>query len=284
MAYARYPAVSGATYAATVVTAVAANTKGAYTELTASTSADGSFWYVAALASSLVNQAYLLDIATGAAASETVIVANIPVYAGAASGSTASFIVPIDRDIASGTRLSARCQSESGGSDQLFVWILHQDRALSSLSTVATYGANTATSFGTAVDAGATINTKGAYAELTASTSADHNVLVLIVTNPANTGPAIANFSLDIATGAASSEVIIVPDIAIRSDQSGDWFFPSVVRLPVDTISAGTRLACRCQSTTNDATDRVLSVALLGMTAPTSGGGGGGAHASVWMG
>ncbi len=266
----------GGTYAVTITGAAGANTKGTYTQVTAATTFDSSRLYVGVIGGSVANQPYLLDIATGAGGAETVVVPDlqVPTTAGGMGG----YIIPVNVDIASGTRLSARVQSLSGGSDTLDIWLMQEDRALGSLATPVQYGALTASSQGTQVDPGGSANTKGAYSQLTASTTANAAALVVIVTGNGNAAPTAANFNLDIATGAAASETVVIPDLSLHSDSGGDGFLPAVFEVNL-SVASGTRLAARAMSSITDATDRLLFVTVLGMQSPTTSGSGGGSFA-----
>lgn len=271
MSVATYPGHSGSTYATTVTAGSPAHTKGAYAQIAASTSFDSSRLWIGLMAGGLANAAYLLDIATGAAASEVVLVADVTIQTGI-EGEGEPALTYVAADVASGTRLAARCQCTTA-SQTLFVWLMQESRALQSLSSPVTYGANTGTSLGVAVDAGATADTKGAYSQITASSSADHDAWSVLIGTNNNSAPTLANFALDIATGAAASEVVVIPDIIIRTSTFSDKYTPGSLWVPV-TIPSGTRIAARCASTTNDATDRILTVALIGMGLPSGGGGG----------
>ncbi|NDD92541.1 hypothetical protein EBZ37_10695 [bacterium] len=93
--------------AVTVTANTAAHTKGSWSQLVASTSANSSllFFEIINVATSGANTATLLDIATGASGSETAIVSNLAI--GGAFGALIAF----PYKLASGTRLSARIQS-----------------------------------------------------------------------------------------------------------------------------------------------------------------------------
>jgi hypothetical protein len=101
-----------------------------------------------------------------------------------------------------------------------------------------------ASSLAVAVTAAATANVKGAYTAIIASTTADmHGIWIQIPRCATGTDNLI-----DIAIGAAASEVIIAADLGVSSGTGAigrgvGYFFPI-------TIPAGTRIAARCQSTT----------------------------------
>lgn len=97
--------------------------------------------------------------------------------------------------------------------------------------------------------------TKGSWVELIASTAfAANEILVTLETSNTQTGV----FDLDIATGAASSEVVILPDLHIENNASSSegvivWRFRR-------SIAAGTRIAARLQDDSGTATLRVQVV------------------------
>lgn len=92
-----------------------ANTKGAYSEISAATTQPMK-WLLAAFTakanSALLDAAWLFDIAIGAAAAEVIVLPDILVGAQTASDMvTPQLMGPIPIDIASGTRLAVRAQS-----------------------------------------------------------------------------------------------------------------------------------------------------------------------------
>jgi hypothetical protein len=89
------------------------------------------------------------------------------------------------------------------------------------------------------VTANSSAHTKGAYAELIASTSGDATLLILrlsAATNATDTATLI-----DIATGASGSETIVAANIAVGANSG------NVIGIPLK-IPSGTRLSARIQS------------------------------------
>jgi hypothetical protein len=277
--YATYP-TSSSSYVVVATADASAHTKGAYTEIVDSTPFDSSRVWLSVITAQ-TNRYHLVDLATGAAASETDIVNDLH-YAPGTDGS-GSWVggcqwTPFDVDIPSGTRLSIRSQSSTGGST-IGLAIIVEDRARAGLTNPVTYGTVAAASRGTQVDPGATADTKGAWVELSASTSDSINALAIMFGN-GTAGDAMAanqSWKVDIGTGAAASETVIIPDIVVRTTSIIDCPLPHIVRFPV-SIPATTRLAVRCQCSVNTAVDRVLSVTLVGMQEPASSGGAGGSY------
>ena len=264
-------ALGGGQYTATLTANASANTKGAWTELLASTSEAAKAIWVSVIVPN-GSGPFLIDIGTGGAGAESAVISNIPYAGGTATVlnvSSPGLYIPIS--IASGTRIAARCQSATGGlTVQIAVYIVGGSNS----ATVATYGADTATSGGTTVDPGATANTKGAYSEITASTSADIDTLVVAITGRANAAPASALFTMDVATGAAASESVVLPDLTFSSNSSADSWSPNVWYFPVE-IASGTRIAARAASQDNNSVDRLFDVIVFGVTGGQPSGGGG---------
>lgn len=270
MSYTSY--FGSSTYGASIVPAAGANTKGSYVQLTSSSAFDSSkFWLGYSAGFGL--RTYLVDFATGAAASETVRVANILMDIGNGGETSAKNLTELDIDITSGTRIALRCQSDTGASQQVDAWILSMDRALTSLPDPVTYGANTADSGAVAIDPGATINTKGAYSEISASASADLDILTAIFGKGSNDILTSASWRVDISTGAAASETVQIPDFVISSGTFEHIYLPAVARLQIE-ISSGTRIAARAQSSINGSPDRIFDLELIGNQVASSSSGG----------
>jgi hypothetical protein len=253
-------------------TAGAANTKGAYTQVVASTPFASSRVYLTPEYHSAAWRFVLVDVATGAAGAETVIVANI---AGASDmDAIASGFTAIDVDIPAGSRVAVRAQSATGGTIPALGLVL-EDRALGSLANPVTYGTDLTNSRGFTVDPGGTANTKGAYAVLAASTSARMDAVLLCVTAIVQgVSLTAARWLLDVATGAAGAETVLVPNLVFVSNANNDVVRPELVRFPV-AIPAGTRVTVRAQCTDTGAFSRLLAVTLIGMQEPTPASGGG---------
>jgi len=240
------------------------NTKGAFAQLIAATAfkAEGILVTVKRLSGNTAD--HLIDIAIGAALSEVVIIPNILL---SSKGGVANdfcignFYVPFH--IPAGTRIAARSQSTTGSATVTVGVTLVGGEGLLMCERCETWGANTADSGGTSVDAGASANTKGtSYAQLTASSGIDARYLVVCVGNALNGAAATANFLLDISIGAGGSEVVIVPDLHYLTTSLTHFPAPAFIAFPCN-IPAGTRVAVRSQSSTNDATDRLTDVVIL---------------------
>jgi hypothetical protein len=102
-----------------------------------------------------------------------------------------------------------------------------------------TVGALTGSSAGTAATTGG-VNTKGAWAQLTASAPISAKHVVFFAVAPTGTA---TDFTLDLGIGGAGSEVVVLPDLfyttaAMNGGYMGVWSLPILIR-------AGERIAYR---------------------------------------
>ena len=211
---------------------------------------------------------YLIDIAVGASSSEVVILSNL-----LASGGTGSLVYGMHYffpvNIPAGTRISARIQASTGSSVIRISGLLFSGGMLApeTLAIVTPYGPATADSGAVSIDPGGSANTKPAtFTTIAASTSFHTQFLSFAIGNQLNATRSSQSWLMDIAIGAAGSEVVILPNIALNCSTSPDIVVPqSINMLPVN-IPAGTRLSARAQSDGIDATDRLFDLALYGVT------------------
>jgi hypothetical protein len=120
-------------------------------------------------------------------------------------------------------------------------------------------GSVTASTTWTTVTASATVNTKGSYAQLIASTAFDADAFYVGI----KTSTASINFLVDLSVGAAASEQIILPNIMFRSAAAIASPF-TLLYVPVH-VKKGQRIAARSQSSTASAAC-VVGVYLFGAT------------------
>ncbi len=118
-------------------------------------------------------------------------------------------------------------------------------------------GANTATSYGTAVAPSATAHTKGSWTQLAASIPGGSWLFI----NAGNTTGIATGFTwlLDLAIGAAGSEVVIVSDLVVVG-QRYHPFTGNFYLLPL-SVPPGVRLSARCQA--NSASQNSLYVTVM---------------------
>jgi len=239
-----------------------ANTKGSYVELIASTGIDYNMVHLFVRNADVDDQ--MFDISIGSTGNEEVIISNIML---SSVGGTNRVGVQLDFPIyiPSGTRISCRCQAAVGSTIMNISGIGYSGGigGTQGIAKIVDYGTNLSDSGGTAVDAGATINTKGAWSQITSSTNEDLKEIIMMIGLGSNNAPTAAPFLVDIGIGAAASEEIIVPDVFLYSFTVNDTIGMSFVRIPMQ-IPSGTRIAIRMQSDTNNSVDRVLDFAIYG--------------------
>jgi hypothetical protein len=172
------------------------HTKGAWTELIASTDA-AARWLAVSITNftNATDTAALLDIGTGASGSETVRIANI----GAGMASNILHMFPLS--VASGTRIAARSQSTIASRNvNVVAGVFDDEGGLSLPTTLDTIGATTGTSRGTNLP-----NTS--FHEITNSTSQAYQGLVCSVTVGGTNSIALTSLSVTVAKGGSGSEI-----------------------------------------------------------------------------
>lgn len=256
-----YGSNTAASTGTTLTSSGSANTKGVYAQLSAAISRDADYLIIG-LDNRLSNGFGAVDIAVGAAASEQIIIADLIASATAFAGQ--QFTIPFS--IPAGSRLAARWQS-TATSDTIRASVIAGSGNLGfkSYRKSDTYGFTAASSLGTAVDPGGTVNTKGAYSQITAATNRDHFGLAFAVDGQGDTGLTTSSLLMDIAIGAAASEQIIIPNIMLTMASTGYIVPFASGTFPVQ-IPAGSRIAVRAQSTTNAANARAFGITLYGFS------------------
>lgn len=259
------------TYGIAVASSVSANTKGSFVQLVAATSQDAT-WLEVFIRCATASSTLLVDIAVGGAGAEIVIIPNIMLFVtGTAPARALNIAVPCS--IPAGSRISARCQAGASRTCQVGVRLFNDAMGSYQLPGVLidAYNVNTATSLVTnSVDPGGSANTKGAYAELTSSTTSSYQGFFLAV-GPGNSTTSSTTtplWGLDIAIGAAGSEIVILPDqlleAATTSSQASPIQPPALGYYPIP-IPAGSRIAARAQCSATTANGRLLGVAFYGV-------------------
>lgn len=251
-----YGAATGTSEGTTITVPGSTNTKGSYTQLTSSTSADAVGLVVSGRISGSAALSVLIDIAVGGSGSEQVIIADmVGVRLPSANSGWAPFFIPIS--IPAGTRISARYQTTSTSST-----LTMSVQAVAATTNygmvyprVASYGGNTSTSKGVVVDPGTSANTKGSYVEITSATSFKSSNCVIIPIS--ETAALEASWLFDIAIGGSGSEQVIASNIQMFGNSTAGTTthrlsFPLV-------IPAGVRVAVRaqCSSTASGRTFQV---------------------------
>jgi hypothetical protein len=221
-----------------------AHTKGSYSELIASTSANAGLLVlmVQDIHASTVNTATLIDIATGASGSETDIIGNLAVGGAITTTGPTGIVVAVPFKIASGTRLSARIQSVvTGGKTataQVFLLTAGSDYATAPTS-VDVIGGNTANSEGISFS-----GASGTWVQATASTSRAYRAVALVPS--AHSGAlATINPQLELGVGAAGSEQAFGLAIVGYNNNESVQSLPPYLSLFGRNIPAGSRLAVK---------------------------------------
>lgn len=253
-------AVTGSSSGTTVTSSVSLNTKGSWTQLIASTPfACSALMLIASYGTS----SHLLDIGVGGSGSEQILIPDIH-YSGV---NVVPQITVYPVRIPEGSRIAARLASAaSSNTTSLTAYLIGGGfDGASARSCVKTYGAVTADSGGTSVDPGATLHTKGAWSQITASTTAVTKGMIIDIGNQNNTVATAATWLFDIGVGGAGSEQVLIPNYRVSASVNETIQPAWSPVIPVD-IPEGSRLAVRSQCNITDATDRLLDVVLHGIT------------------
>lgn len=235
----------------TLVTGGAANTKGAYATISAAIpfSAVG---IIVSVGSKSATGDYLLDIAIGAAASESIIIPNLSVTGPAYSA--AFYYFPIRR-LPAGVRLAARCQSTSASATLgVYVTLIGSGFLdLPGFSRVEALGANTADSGGTGLTNPTVINTFPAWTQVAHPTNAGgvtsfrYQWIVMAIGNQ-NLGTRTSGqrFLFEAGVGAAGAQHTLLPAAPLGTP-TGGLVPSSAYGFPCD-IRAGSALWGRYSS------------------------------------
>lgn len=238
-------------------------TKGAWAQLIASTTTDINWVSVAGESMTTGGSAFAVDIGVGASGSELVVAANLN-YTQAGG---VSFFFPLC--IQAGSRIAARFASNNANDTFRLLMQGFQDtyQSAGTGSTIDTLGYNTALNVGTAVDPGASTNTKGAYSQIALTTTADYAGFFVTIDAQNTTGTVgTAQWLVDIAVGASGSEIVILPNVYTIGVTNGlsVLYVPAQNYYPIQ-IATGSRIAARAQCTTATSPDRLLGVTFYGV-------------------
>ncbi len=164
--------------------------------------------------------------------------------------------------VPSGAQLQARCMASVAAEVlEMSVQLFGSGRfSLPGFTKAVSYGVSN--SKGTNVDPGATPNTKPTtWTQLTASTNEDLAGFYVCVGNDTEASQALANWLLDIAIGASTSEAAIVENLLVVGNTLEGTKQPFFVPHP---IPKGSRVSARCQCDIAVDGDRDLSVSITG--------------------
>lgn len=246
-----YGEVTSTSLGTTITASGSANTKGAWTQMIASTEHDARGIGISLVtpddAASPARWDGLIDIGIGGAGSEQVLVPNLLLSAVFEGGNGKYFWFPLF--IPKGTRVAARmqcsiasrtCYGQISLGSAVFAWGAQAQK-------VAALGANTADSGGAGLSTSASNHTKGSWSEIVASTAEQYNgVLLTFGHRAAAVSSDDSNFLIDIGLGAGGSEHVVIGDIYTHCEYDTEDFAPKVLFFPV-SIPKGVRLAARGQ-------------------------------------
>ncbi len=253
--------VTSAGSTATTVTLGASGAKGAFAEISASTPHDSHGVYLCTGGTNGSGRV-CVDIAVGASGSEVIVAQNVLFVRGSSVlMNTERIFLPIT--IPRGSRVSIS-GSISGGAVDSFACalLLLPPHGLFPRFPNRLTSANVDTTLNAATlycDGGASVNTKGSYVELIASTPRKSSVALLTM-GAASTMAANVGFLVDLAIGPSGSEVVVCADLHNRLSPSAlSWSQPQFLPL---AIPAGVRVAARCQASSASAASRLVGVIL----------------------
>lgn len=241
-----------------------ANTKGAWTELIASTDVDGA-WLLMTITGGNSSRAYLFDIGIGAASSEVVLLPNL--YFELIANGAANFdawLIPVA--IPRGSRVSVRCQSTTA-SALMFIGLNVISSPIDSppaLRAMEACGVVTGSTTLTPIDPGGTANTDSAWVELIAATGFSYRWMAVCFGHGLAVMSVACQYLVDIGIGGSGSEVAIINDIYVRSATTADLAMPKALQFPV-AIPAGSRISARVRCSSNSDGDRDIQVAVWGV-------------------
>lgn len=257
---------SGASSGLPVAPNSTAHVKGLYVEIVASTGFDyGNILLFLANRDIAPN---LLDIAVGSAGNEVIVLKDILLdkVTNTLRFQCDSLLLPVG--IPKGTRITARVQTGSASGIGPRVLITGIGRSLSESSPMSlsiAEGVDTANTKGVVVDPGSSAHTKGSYIEITGSSNRDYKGFFLSLGLESNSSPTSGHYLLDIAIGSVGNEEVILSNYWRTSD-TGDVYANTLSPFLPIGIPKGTRISARAQSGVTNATDRVFSVTLNGIT------------------
>lgn len=253
-----------------VTPSASANTKGSYSSVFTLAKPSFGFWYAPSWNQSHgTARTVFLDIASGGAGSENILVANLAFNPGGYGGSAttsrprtqAHVFVPLLLP-AGEIRARAQCNMASHGIG--YHSLVASDTFIPQIGSFAvcdTYGATTGTTRGVSVSANASENVYGSWTEITASCNSVKAMLVSVLHG--NTWQTTHNdqwHQFQIGIGSAGNEVVVFSsgECGLNSSDGGipsPLFGPFYIDIP-----SGTRISVRMkkQYTTQRALDFIL--------------------------
>lgn len=255
-------AVAADSQMTTITANAVADTKGAYTQIVASTAFEASGLLIQ-MGAANVNE-YLVDFSVGAGGSEQIIVPDLH-YGNPSRRIGGNYFINIS--VPAGSRVAARSQGGSGGDlIDVQVYLLGSNfMQAPRYHRCTAYGAAAADSGGVGIDPGAVANTKGAYSEIVASTTNNIKEILIVIGEGGNSVRSASSWLMDIAIGAGGSEKIRIPDLSFGCSIQGDDLEPFIFGPFKVSIPSGTRLAIAAQCDITDAADRLFDAIIYGV-------------------
>lgn len=234
------------------VTTAAANTKGAYQQLLSTTPFDSDF--VLLLAGKMIAPPdyYSIDFAVGAIGQEVNIINDL-MFGLTNDGLSLenAFYAFFPLRIPTGQRLSARIQGTVSGRNIHCGMVLFRSNNVHYLPTFnkcTTYGAQiNGQTTGITINPGSIANQKGAWSQITASTTSPTRAIGAMVFQGAN-GRINSYWRIDIGIGASGQEKVIIGDIPLIEISIGGTINPPFNGPFFVNIPQGSRISMRAQS------------------------------------
>lgn len=244
------------------LTAGASDAKGAWTQYVASAPFDvQGLWMFCQGGTNLNTE--LIDIGLGGAGSEQVIVPNIFLgKLGTTNYDYSPMFFPVQ--IPSGTRIAARGQTTEVTTDSIYIkFVMVSENGCGPFQTGTDYGTVTASSRGTQVLSSSSVNTKGSWVQLVASTGSEMIYALIMAYDDGTTST--TDFAYDIGIGGAGSEQVVIPDVfgtmwgsvgGAGGQTQGGQLVGTPLRIP-----SGTRIAAR---TAAGVASTIINISLIG--------------------
>lgn len=250
------------------VTAGVVNTKGAYVAIAPSIPFDVDEVWINTKVHLVqaFSRYFLYDIAIGTPGAEVTIADNICL---SPNSNQYGHSVYLPFTIPQGQNISCRTQSNGAGAilSVSFVLGAHGFANFSSHSRMKTYGALTATSRATMVSPGGVANTKGAWSQITASTTEDITAIELIMNDETNlTGLAVQGYLMDVGVGAAGQEQVVIPDLDLVTGSPSSTLSPLSIGPMNISIPARSRIAVRAQTGNSNTLQNPIGVVIIGFS------------------
>jgi hypothetical protein len=222
----------------------AAHTKGAWSPVITSTSADASFLYITVVnvAAANTDTATLIDIGFGASGSETAIISDVAVGGAASGGALEGTLIGVPFQIPSGTRISARIQSvvTGGKTARVTVSVIDAGGYSTAPTSVDVIGTSTATSKGTDFTGGS-----GSWTVATASTSRAYRAICPVISVHDSDTANLTSRIYEVGVGASGAEVAFGATRYAVTNSENAGIAPPFSYLLGQNIPAGSRLSAR---------------------------------------